>query len=242
MRFQGLTLLVSSCFVTQGYAGGRTGYSGSSSSSGYGGAYGGNSAGNWGSSYGTGGGNYGNYTQEPLPGLVRCTHGAVWRVCIAHGGRHTGGCAGAYGLPLRYPGSCPRPGTDPHQSAGSHAAVSTSMHTQGVVVEARGRSRDAATYSPHQPPRRPPAPTTTPTASTVNKSHPPHPPPQDDLIKELEKEYTAWVRERATKTGPGGRPKTLAEELEDLGGVSSGGREGQAGKGGGGGLKGRVEY
>ncbi|PNW80400.1 hypothetical protein CHLRE_07g316050v5 [Chlamydomonas reinhardtii] len=92
-----------------GYAGGRTGYSGSSSSSGYGGAYGGNSAGNWGSSYGTGGGNYGNYTQEPLPGL-------------------------------------------------------------------------------------------------------------DDLIKELEKEYTAWVRERATKTGPGGRPKTLAEELEDLGG------------------------
>ncbi|KAG2441102.1 hypothetical protein HXX76_003954 [Chlamydomonas incerta] len=40
----------------------------------------------------------------------------------------------------------------------------------------------------------------------------------DDLIKELEKEYTAWVKDRAARAGPGGRPKTLAEELEDLGG------------------------
>ncbi|KAG2450336.1 hypothetical protein HYH02_004841 [Chlamydomonas schloesseri] len=41
----------------------------------------------------------------------------------------------------------------------------------------------------------------------------------DDLIRELEKEFTAWAKERAAKADKaGGRPKTLAEELEDLGG------------------------
>lgn len=41
---------------------------------------------------------------------------------------------------------------------------------------------------------------------------------QDDLIRELEKEFTTWFNSREK----GSKEKTLLEELEDLGGVSRG--------------------
>lgn len=169
--------------------------------------YGSGAGGGWGG-YGAPGGMGGGYSSEPVPGLVS------W--FDMYKGRESSGVGACNGVSKQQGRSC----------ALRHDLMRRALGSIAVAVY------DTARHIPYGPVNLGDGDHAV-VHSIVQRQRQSLPylcfPAQDDLLKELEKEFTSWYNEREKArqasgrggrgAGPGGA-KTLVQELEDLGGVS----------------------